>query len=91
MFAVVKTHNFDPETEASVFDTYEAAADYLQWIWEDTYNEEIENLSDLDECLCIHDEDYAIVRWSDGCETEFHLVEIMPARREYRDRVKQAI
>ena len=84
MFVVTKTHNFDPETEATLFDNIEDAISYLQWIWEDYYNREIlEGEGDLLESECYHEEDYAKVTWEDKCVTEFHLMEIVPPRKEF--------
>lgn len=85
MFVVTKTHNFDPETEATVFESRGKAVAYLQWLWEDYYNEEIANESDLVESECYHEEDYAKIEWSDGCQTWFHLIETIPPSCRFED------
>lgn len=82
-YVVVKTHNFDPETEAAKFDDYRKATAYLQWFWEDYYNDEMGEDSDLDEDECYHEEDYAKVQWSDGSRTEFHLIRIDTPRKNF--------
>ena len=83
MFVVTKTHNFDPEVEATVFESLDKAVVYLQWLWEDYYNEEIANESDLVESECYHEEDYAKIEWTDGCQTWFHLIETVPPRGNF--------
>ena len=80
MFVVVKTHNFDPETEATAFEDEKEAKAYLQWLWQDYYNEEIDNNSDLVERECYNEDDYAKIQWEDGCQTWFNLIECVPAR-----------
>lgn len=82
-YVVVKTHNFDPETEAAQFTDYCEATAYLHWLWESYYNEEIENDSDLDEQWCYHESDYAKIQWKDGDYTEFNLIEVLPKRKEF--------
>ena len=77
-YVVVKTHNFDIETEAAEFDDYREATAYLHWLWEDYYNDEIANDSDLDEEECYHESNFAKVQWSDGDYTEFNLIEVYP-------------
>lgn len=82
-YVVTKTHNFDPETEATEFTDYRKATAYLHWLWEDYYNEEIANDSDLDEELCFHESEYAQVQWEDGDRTEFNLITISPERKDF--------
>lgn len=74
-FYVVMTHNFDPDNGIYKFQDEETAKEFLLWLWEDYYNTEIAEGSYLDEDLCYHEDDYAIVKWVDGCYTEFKLVE----------------
>ncbi len=80
MYVVTKTHNFDPETEAFVFDREKEAIEYLQHIWEEYYNEEIANGSALVESECYHEDDYAKIEWVDGCQTWFHMIETTAPR-----------
>lgn len=82
-YVVVKTHNFDIETEAAKFTDYRKATAYLHWLWEDYYNEEIACESDLDEDNCYHESDYAKVQWDDGDYTEFNLIEVLPEREDF--------
>ena len=82
MYAVTKTHNFDPETEASVFYGYDEARKYLRWLWGVYYNEELENGSDMNRDECFFEDEYAKVQWADGDFTEFHLIEVTPARNK---------
>ena len=82
-YVVVKTHNFDPETEAAEFTDYRKAIAYLHWMWETYYNEEIANDSDLDEKFCYHEADYGIIQWMDGNYTEFNLIEITTERSDF--------
>ena len=72
-YAVVVVHSFEEDTPLYLFTDYEKAKRYLENLWEDYYNEEIANGSDLDEALCYHEDEYAKVTWSDGCRTEFIL------------------
>lgn len=90
-YVVIKTHNFDPETEAVEFTDYRKATAYLHWMWEDYYNDmmvddddfEDDNISHLDEDECYHEETYAKVQWDDGDCTEFILAEITPQRKGF--------
>lgn len=89
-YVVVKTHNFDPETEATEFTDYRKATAYLHWLWEDYYNEEMadndpedDDISHLDEDECYHEETYAKVQWDNGDWTEFNLITIYPPREEF--------
>ena len=81
-YVVVKTHNFDCETEATKFTDYCKATAYLHWLWEDYYNNEIAAGSHLDEKNCHHEGEYGKVQWDGGDYTEFHLIEITS---EYED------
>lgn len=83
MYIVTKTHNFDPETEATAFETREEAEKYLQWVWEDYVRREIAEESDLVMKECYHEEDFAKVQWTDGCQTWFHLFETTPPRADF--------
>lgn len=80
MFIFLKIHNFDPETEASVFNTEEEARKYLESYWEDYYNAEIAECSDLVEGECYHEDDFAKIEWADGCQTWFYIIEATPPR-----------
>lgn len=82
-YVVVKTHNFDSESEAVEFDNYERATKYLEWMWQSYYDEEIRCESHLDEGNCYHYEDYGRVQWDDGDYTEFNLIEIYPEREDF--------
>lgn len=72
-YCVVVCHNFDADTPVYLFDTYEKAVEYLQDFWQEYYNEEIANESEIDESLTFHEDEYAQVTWMDGCYTEFIL------------------
>ena len=82
-YVVVKTHNFDPETEATEFTDYRKATAYLHWMWETYFNEEIANNSDLDEGWCYHEDDYGRIQWVDGNYTEFNLIEVNEPREDF--------
>ena len=82
-YVVVKTHNFDPETEATEFTDYRKATAYLHWMWEMYFNEEIANNSDLDEGWCYHEDDYGRIQWVDGDYTEFNLIEVNEPREDF--------
>lgn len=82
-YVVVKTHNFDPETEATEFTDYRKATAYLNWMWESYYNEEIDCGSDLNEEECWHEANLARVTWSDGDYTEFNLIEVHKEREDF--------
>lgn len=91
MYVVTKTHNFDGETEAAIFESYGDAFDYLQWIWREYYDAEIAEGSTMSEydCFCSAEEEYAKVEWADGCRTEFHMIEVLEPRTEYRKQKNQ--
>lgn len=76
MYAVIMIHTFDSDTPTVVFDDYEKAKAYLHWLWEDYYNTEITEGSDLDEEHCFHEAEYAEVMWKDGDCTDFILTYI---------------
>lgn len=82
-YVVVKTHNFDPETEAAEFTDYCKATAYLHWMWETYLNEEIVNDSDLNEEWCYHEETYGRIQWEDGDYTEFNLIDVCDAREDF--------
>lgn len=89
-YVVVKTHNFDPETEAVEFDDYRKATAYLYWAWEDYLNDEMvedsykdEDENRLDEEECYHEETYGKVQWDDGDWTEFTLIAVTPPRDDF--------
>ena len=86
MYVVTKTHDFDAETEAVLYESYEDALEYLQWIWREYYNAELAEGSIMSEtdCFCSAEEGYAKVGWVDGCRTEFHLIEVLEPREEYK-------
>ena len=84
-YVVVKTHNFDPETECVAFDNYRKATAYLHWLWEDYCNEEYANGSNINEGETYHEEDYAKITWADGCITEFMLADITRPREEFSE------
>jgi len=75
-YVVVKTHNFDPETKAVEFDDRRKATAYLHWMWEECYNEEIANGSELDASWCYHEAKYGRIQWVGGDYTEFNLIEV---------------
>ena len=72
-FAVIMTHSFDSEVTCCLFGNYDKAVAYLHWMWEEYYNEELAEDSDLVEDECFHEDEYAKVSWADGEYTEFHL------------------
>lgn len=82
-YVVVKTHNFDPEVEATKFTDYDKAVAYLHWMWETYLNEEYANGSDVDEMFTVHDAEYGKVQWKDGDYTEFVLIEVTPVREDF--------
>lgn len=86
-YVVVKTHNFDPETEATEFTDYRKATAYLHWLWEEYYNDELAEDEHRDEGLdeneCFHEETYAKVQWIDGDYTEFTLITITQPREDF--------
>lgn len=71
IWIVIMVQSFDSETPCYYFDTEKAAQDYMQTMWEDYYNTELAEGSDLDEALCYHEDDYAKVTFSDGDKVEF--------------------
>jgi len=83
-YVVVKTYNFDLETEAAKFDDWCKAKAYLHWLWEDTYNTEIaDDPSLVDESECYHGATYAKIQFSDGDAIEFFLVEVEKERPDF--------
>lgn len=73
-YMVIISHNFDTETRAIHLASEAVAQDYLRWIWEVYYNEEIANESRLVESACWCECDNALVTWEDGCFTKFEIV-----------------
>lgn len=72
-YCVVIYHNFDPDTPVYLFDMYEKAKEYLHDFWQYYYNQELSEGSKIDEALTYHEDDFARVKWIDGCYTEFVL------------------
>jgi hypothetical protein len=77
-YVVVKTYSFDPETDGVEFTDHRKATAYLHWWWEQCYNMEIAEGSDINELSCYHESEYARIQWLDGDYTEFYLIEILP-------------
>ena len=75
MYYVIMSHNFDAQTCIYEFEEYDKAIAFLHWDWENYYNEELSEGSGLDEEECYHEDEYAQVKWEDGCQTEWNLVE----------------
>lgn len=82
MFVVTKTHNFDPESEAALFDSHKDAIDYLHWLWCEYLAEEVKEGSDLDAGMCFVavGGEYAQVEWYGGDRTMFDLIEVTQPR-----------
>lgn len=83
MFVVVKTHSFDPENEASTFESYEIASAYLRRMWKSYLDEELRQGSELQEDKCCLTSDYGLITWSDGCFTVFILTELTEPHSEF--------
>ncbi len=82
-YMVIISHNFDTETRAIHLASEAMAQDYLRWIWEVYYNEEIANESRLVESACWCECDNALVTWEDGCFTKFEIVMSYAPEAEY--------
>lgn len=73
-YCVIKVHSFDRDIDTVLFINYEEAVDYLEKSWQDYYNTELAEGSDLVEDMTFHEEDYARVTWEGNREyTEFIL------------------
>ena len=84
MFTVTITHSFKYDTRTVLFEDLARAEVYLHWWWEQYYNEEIANNSNLNEKECYHEPyGYAKVTWNDGCYTEFFLSEVEEYNKEF--------
>lgn len=73
MYAVIMIHTFDADVPVTLFDKYDKAKAYLHWLWEDYYNTEIAEGSDLNEDQCFYEDEYARVTWANNDETDFIL------------------
>ena len=83
MYAVIMVHTFDADTPTVLFEDYDKAKAYLHWLWENYYNTEIAEGSDLNENQCFHEDDYAKVAWADGDATEFILTYTSEPEKEF--------
>lgn len=72
-YCVAVYHNFDVDMSVYLFDTYEKAKEYLHDLWQYYYNEELSRWSDIYEDLTYHEDDFAQIKWTDGCCTQFIL------------------
>ncbi|MBQ6403336.1 MAG: hypothetical protein IJI27_05470 [Oscillospiraceae bacterium] len=70
---VTKTHSFDPETSAVLFNDEAAAVRYLRRLWYKYLAEELKNESELNSEKCYIEDGYGRVEWCDGSFTEFTL------------------
>lgn len=78
-YVVLMEHTFDPETRVVYFNDYNRAKAYLHWAWEDYYNTEIaENPDGISEDETYHENDYAVITYTDMEMTEFKLLETEP-------------
>ena len=89
MYIVVKTHNFDTEMDATVFQSRKDAEDYLQWAWQEYYNEELAAGSDIVENECYHESDFAKIEWEDGDQTWFAIVVATSPDEKYKKPVQK--
>lgn len=80
MWIVMMAHSFDADTPCYKFNNeeYDKAKAYLHWLWEEYYNTEIAEGSELDNTMCYHEDEYAKVTWRDGEKTEFYLTYTSP-------------
>lgn len=73
-YCVAVYHNFDVDMSVYLFDTYEKAKEYLHDLWQLYYNEELsEGMCAIYEDLTYHEDDFAQIKWTDGCCTQFIL------------------
>lgn len=73
MYAVIMYHTFEHDTPTYLFEEYEDAKDYLKYLWEEYYREELRNHSKLNEERCFYTTEYAKVEWEDKEYTDFIL------------------
>ena len=93
MFAVIETYNFDPTASVCLFQEEEEAVAYLQWLWEDCYNEELANGNELDESECWHEDDYAQIKWlgAAGETAFFQIVDVTPPLKGFVRRSQSSL
>ena len=84
-YVFVKTNNFDETRECTGFATLEEAQAYLHWYWEDYVNDEYANGSELAHGDTYHENNYAKVTWTDGCVTEFRVIQMTKKREEFAE------
>lgn len=84
-YAVITIYSFDSDTPTVIFENYDKAKAYLHWLWENYYNTEIAEGSDLNEEQCFHENEYAKVMWNDNDTTEFILTYISEPDEEFNN------
>lgn len=72
-YCVIIYHNFDADIPIYMFDTYEKAKEYLYDVWKYYCNEEITARSGIEEDLTYYEDEFAQIKWNDGCCTQFIL------------------
>lgn len=96
-YAVIQYENIEAITQdldnafyCTIFDDYEKAKAYLNWKWEDNYNEEIAAGSDFVPEECYHEDEYAKISMTDGCFTEFILTKVSEPHKNFTKEYKNA-
>ena len=91
-YVVIMDHTFDPETKVTIFGSRPQAEAYLHWAWEDYYNTEIaENPDGISEDETYHEDDYAVITYTDGTMTEFRVLEGEEISEDYNKNWKRYI
>lgn len=82
MYVVVRLTNFDDSRMAKLFRHKEDAEYFLQWDWEDWFNDWTDPLGgiDVDKDLSYHEDDYAILSAEDGDRVEWYIIPVEEGR-----------
>lgn len=82
MYVVVRLTNFDDSRMAKLFQHKEDAEYFLQWDWEDWFNDWADPLGgiEVDEDLSYHEDDYSILSAEDGDRVEWYIIPVEEGR-----------
>ena len=70
-YCVIMYHSFEADTPVYLFNTEIEAKGYMLKLWQNYYNTELAENSDINESETFHDDYFAQVKWNDGCYTQF--------------------
>ena len=89
LYAVSVFTTWGYDNPVTLFENYDEAIDYLQWLWEDYYNDEIVAQSRMNESECWHEENEAKLTWADGNTLHITLTYVTKPDAKFYEKYRQ--